>query len=284
MTSRVRLATAVSLPVEHDPITLAKSIATLDHLSGGRVTLGVGFSWNTDEMADHNVPPGRRRTMLREYIEAMRELWTRMRPPTRRVRRLRTGLGVAETGPVTCPGVGRGSGQREELQVDFPERRRLDHHSARPRPRRAHQAVPRDLGLGGRPGAPEIVALDFKPVPESLPTGNSWGVTEVLFGLPDRSADDVAAYVERLSGKAGGALVPCRRDAEVPARSVSGTLRSPRGLQASSGSPGQLLAPTVSYRFFHPGGLEGLLLLGSGRSGRTRHDGAGGPIVLPRER
>jgi probable F420-dependent oxidoreductase len=76
VTSRIRLATAVALPVESDPITLAKTIATLDHLSAGRVTLGAGFGWNTDELADHNVPPGRRRTMLREYLEAMRALWT----------------------------------------------------------------------------------------------------------------------------------------------------------------------------------------------------------------
>ncbi len=76
VTTKVRLSTAVALPVEHDCITLAKSIATLDHLSGGRVSLGVGFGWNTDELADHNVPPGRRRTMLREYFEAMRALWT----------------------------------------------------------------------------------------------------------------------------------------------------------------------------------------------------------------
>lgn len=76
VTSRIRLATAVALPVEHDPITLAKSIATLDHLSHGRVSVGVGFGWNTDELVDHGVPPGRRRTMLREYLEAMRALWT----------------------------------------------------------------------------------------------------------------------------------------------------------------------------------------------------------------
>src|SRR5262245_45785514 len=75
-TSRIRLSTAVALPVESDPITLAKQIATLDHLSGGRVTLGAGFGWNTDELADHHVPAGRRRTMLREYVEAMRALWT----------------------------------------------------------------------------------------------------------------------------------------------------------------------------------------------------------------
>ena len=76
VTTRIRLATAVALPVESDPITLAKTIATLDHLSGGRVTLGAGFGWNTDELADHRVDSPRRRTVLREYVEAMRALWT----------------------------------------------------------------------------------------------------------------------------------------------------------------------------------------------------------------
>src|ERR1700759_1505566 len=75
VTSRIELATAVALPVEHDPITLAKTVATLDHLSGGRVTLGCGFGWNTDELADHHVPAAKRRTVLREYLEAMRALW-----------------------------------------------------------------------------------------------------------------------------------------------------------------------------------------------------------------
>src|SRR5215510_779859 len=76
VTSRIRLATAVALPVESDPITLAKTIATLDHLSGGRVTVGAGFGWNTDELADHGVPAKFRYTALREYVEAMRALWT----------------------------------------------------------------------------------------------------------------------------------------------------------------------------------------------------------------
>ena len=76
VTSTIRLATAVALPVEHDPITLAKSVATLDHLSGGRVTIGAGFGWNTDELGDHHVPAGKRRTVLKEYLEAMRALWT----------------------------------------------------------------------------------------------------------------------------------------------------------------------------------------------------------------
>src|SRR3954470_5908714 len=76
VTERIRLSTAVALPVESDPITLAKTIATLDPLSGGRVTIGAGFGWNTDELTDHRVPAGKRRTVLKEYVDAMRALWT----------------------------------------------------------------------------------------------------------------------------------------------------------------------------------------------------------------
>ena len=189
VTSRVRLSTAVALPVEHDPITLAKSIATLDHLSGGRVSLGVGFGWNTDELADHNVPPGRRRTMLREYLEAMRALWTEEEAVLRgRVRQLRTQLGVAEAGAGAHPGAGRRCGHREELQVDRAVGRRLDHHTARLRHRRPGQAAAGHLGRGrARRDAPQIVALDFKPDPDKLARWAELGVTEVLFGLPDKS-------------------------------------------------------------------------------------------------
>src|ERR1044072_582490 len=67
--SRIRLSTAVGLPVESDPIPLAKTIATLDHLSGGRVTIGAGFGSNTDELEDHHVPGARRRTVLREDVD-----------------------------------------------------------------------------------------------------------------------------------------------------------------------------------------------------------------------
>ncbi len=47
------------------------------------------------------------------------------------------------------------------------------------------------------------MALDYKPVPDKLEHWREIGVTEVLFGLPDKPADEVAAYVERLAGKLG---------------------------------------------------------------------------------
>lgn len=75
-TERLVVGTGVSLVAQHDPIVLAKEIASLDMLSGGRFVLGVGFGWNVDEMEHHGVDPGRRRTISREKVLAMKALWT----------------------------------------------------------------------------------------------------------------------------------------------------------------------------------------------------------------
>lgn len=75
-TSTIRLGTSICLVSQHDPIVLAKTVATLDHLSNGRVILGVGFGWNVDEMSHHGVDPDKRRTIGREKCLAMHELWT----------------------------------------------------------------------------------------------------------------------------------------------------------------------------------------------------------------
>ena len=203
VTSRVRLSTAVALPVEHDPITLAKSIATLDHLSGGRVSVGVGFGWNTDELADHNVPPGRRRTMLREYLEAMRALWTQEE--------------ASYDGEFVKfgPSAGRGPSRCSPTSRCW-SARRAPRRTSSGSPGRADGWIttPRDFDIdepvkllqdtwaaAGRDGAPQIVALDFKPDPDKLARWADLGVTEVLFGLPDRDEDEIAGYVERLAGK-----------------------------------------------------------------------------------
>ncbi|MGW6567818.1 LLM class F420-dependent oxidoreductase [Streptomyces sp. NPDC054975] len=75
VTERLGIGTGVTLVTEHDPIALAKQIATLDHLSGGRFTLGVGFGWNKEEAADHGVEWATRRELSRERMALMRALW-----------------------------------------------------------------------------------------------------------------------------------------------------------------------------------------------------------------
>jgi probable F420-dependent oxidoreductase len=77
VTDRLRLGTGVALVAQHDPITLAKTVATLDVVSGGRVILGVGAGWNETEMRDHGVEPGRRWGVLREHVLAIKAIWTR---------------------------------------------------------------------------------------------------------------------------------------------------------------------------------------------------------------
>lgn len=71
----LRLGTGILLSAQRDPIVTAKAAASLDHVSGGRLSLGVGFGWNEDEMNDHGVDYGRRRSHAQEHVEAMRVLW-----------------------------------------------------------------------------------------------------------------------------------------------------------------------------------------------------------------
>ncbi|MFJ4360452.1 TIGR03619 family F420-dependent LLM class oxidoreductase [Streptomyces massasporeus] len=76
VTERLGLGTGITLVAQHDPIALAKQIATLDHLSGGRFTLGLGFGWNVEEAADHGVRWSARRELVRDRMALMRALWS----------------------------------------------------------------------------------------------------------------------------------------------------------------------------------------------------------------
>ncbi|MFE1308950.1 LLM class F420-dependent oxidoreductase [Streptomyces sp. NPDC058755] len=76
VTERLGLGTGITLVAQHDPIGLAKQIVTLDHLSGGRFTLGLGFGWNVEEAADHGVEWRGRRELVRDRMGLMRALWS----------------------------------------------------------------------------------------------------------------------------------------------------------------------------------------------------------------
>jgi probable F420-dependent oxidoreductase len=204
VTSRIKLSTAVALPVESDPITLAKQIATLDHLSGGRVEIGAGFGWNTDELADHQVPAAKRRTVLKEYVEAMRSLWTQdeasydgefvsfgpswaFPKPAHHIPLIIGAGGGPKTfawiaanadGWMTTPTQSDISGQIEALKKAWAD--------------------------GGRAGAPEIrILIAFKPNPEDLMAWAEAGATELIWGVPDKAEAEVLASLDRLAGRLG---------------------------------------------------------------------------------
>jgi probable F420-dependent oxidoreductase len=76
LTSKIRLGTGIGLVAQHDPITFAKQLATLDLLSGGRLVVGIGYGWNQEEMENHGIDFRRRRALVRECMLAMQELWS----------------------------------------------------------------------------------------------------------------------------------------------------------------------------------------------------------------
>jgi probable F420-dependent oxidoreductase len=205
VTSRIRLSTAVALPVESDPITLAKTIATLDHLSGGRVTIGAGFGWNTDELEDHHVPTGKRRTVLREYVEAMRALWTE-EEAAYDGEFVSFGPSWAYPKPVQSHIpliIGAGGGPKTFAWIA----RTADGWMTTPVERDIvgkADALRKAWADAGRDGTPDIrVLIAAKPSPDDLASWAAAGASELIWGVPDKPTDEVISYLDRLAGRLG---------------------------------------------------------------------------------
>jgi len=205
VTQRIGLSTAVALPVESDPITLAKTLATLDHLSGGRVTLGAGFGWNTDELGDHHVPAGKRRTVLKEYLEAMRALWTQEeasydgefvsfgpswaypKPPQGSIPVV---IG-AGGGPKTLAWIARHADgwMTTPVETDIATKA---------------EALRTEWADAGREGAPSIRILVAKrPSEEDFADWAAAGADELIWGVPDAEPDAVLTYLDKLAARVG---------------------------------------------------------------------------------
>ncbi|HYQ63841.1 LLM class F420-dependent oxidoreductase [Actinophytocola sp.] len=202
VTTTIRLGTAVALPVESDPITLAKTIATLDFLSGGRVTLGAGFGWNTDELADHGIPGKFRYTALREYVEAMRALWTED-VASYEGRFVNFGDSWAYPKPVQrhLPVLAGATGTERTLTwiaanadgwLTNPAETELDDQI---------KLLNKHWQAAGRENKPYIVALGGRADPARVEHLASLGVDEVVIGLPDTDEDAVLAFIAKMADR-----------------------------------------------------------------------------------
>lgn len=205
VTERIGLSTAVALPVESDPITLAKAIATLDHLSGGRVSIGAGFGWNTDELADHDVPAAKRRTVLKEYLEAMRALWTQEeaayvgefvsfgpswaypKPPQGRVPVV---IG-AGGGPKTMKWIAANADgwMTTPIETGIADKAAL---------------LRKEWADAGRDGATDVrILVAKKPTEEDYADWAAAEASELIWGVPDAATDVVLGYLDKLAGRLG---------------------------------------------------------------------------------
>ena len=206
VTTRLGVGTGICLVAQHDPIVLAKTIASLDQLSDGRFMFGIGVGWNIEEMVDHGVDPKHRRAVVREKVLTMKALWTedegafhgefvdfepawswpkpvqRPHPPV-----IMGGAG----GPITfrhvieyCDGWMPMHGRRKVLEGIAALRI-------------AAEAAGRDpatieLGVFGVPADPGV-----------LETYREAGVSRCLIGLPSESADSVLPLLDQHSALLG---------------------------------------------------------------------------------
>ena len=204
-TERLLVGTGICLVIERDPIVLAKEVATLDHLSGGRFLFGVGAGWNREEMANHGTDPRTRFALFRERILAMKTIWAedgaefhgehvdfdpidQWPKPVQRPHP-----------PILVGGTGKGVLERVLDYGDgwFPNPRNGD-------PALVEEGI---VELGRRAverGRPVPVSIfGASPRPEDLERYAELGVERCVFSLPAAAREEVLAALDRAA-----ALVP----------------------------------------------------------------------------
>ncbi|MCC7365872.1 MAG: LLM class F420-dependent oxidoreductase [Dehalococcoidia bacterium] len=204
VTKTLLVGTGVCLVVERDPITTAKEVASIDHLSGGRILFGIGGGWNLEEMENHGTKPTLRWKIMRERVLAMKEIWTkdeaeyhgqfvdfdpvwswpkpvqRPHPPV-----LIGGDGprtfdrIIEYGDEWMPINGRGPVPIGERIAEL-------------------QARAKDAGRGPIP----VSLFGAPPNPEVIGSLEEQGVTRAVFVLPPQPAEQVLPRLTRYAGVA----------------------------------------------------------------------------------
>jgi probable F420-dependent oxidoreductase len=202
-TTTLRLGTAVLIMPQRDPIQLAKSLATIDVVSGGRLEVGIGGGWNLEEMRNHGADPSRRFRRMREGAEAMVTIWTQdaaeyhgelidfdpIQAWPKPVQRPHPRIHVGGAGPSALqrvirygdgwiPLTGRGEGDL------------IDHVSEL---RRLAAAAGRD------PDALQVTVCGASRDPVMLDRYMDAGVDRVLFVLPSRGRDEMLSRLDGLT-------------------------------------------------------------------------------------
>ena len=208
VTSRILLGTGVSLVAQHDPVVLAKHVATLDHISAGRFVLGMGFGWNRAEAEDHGIDFADRRAIARDKVLCMQALWdARTETPEFHGRHIDLPPCYAWPKPVQQPRVrtliGGGAGPKlfaaiAEYADGWMPIGGGGLAAALPRLRLTVSQAGRD------PDSLHVVPFGTVPDPGKLEHLASLGVGEVVLRVPSGTADEMRRvlddYVQYLPG------------------------------------------------------------------------------------
>ena len=200
VTEKLRLGTGITLLAQRDPIWTAKEVASLDHISGGRVLFGIGYGWNKEELASHGVAYNERRALLREKMLIMKSLWTEDEASFQG-EHLKLEPSWAWPKPVQKPHppviMGAEAGPRTIADmVEFcdgwmPLATRHDIAGKVEQVRESVAAAGRD------PSTFQIIASNARP--ETLDTLREIGVDGAIFGLPSKGRDDVMSRLDHLT-------------------------------------------------------------------------------------
>ena len=207
VTKTLKLGTGIGLVTERDPILMAKQVASLDFISGGRLLLGVGAGWNAEEMANHGVDYADRWKVLRERVLAMRAIWTEDEaefhgkfvdfeslwsypkpvqaggPPVLFGASSRWAWArIAEYADGWCPIYQNPNRASASGALDYAA---------------GIQATREAWAAAGREGEPDFSIYGVPPRPDQVEALIEMGFNRVIFGLPPADADTVMPLVDR---------------------------------------------------------------------------------------
>jgi probable F420-dependent oxidoreductase len=202
VTTKMRLGTGVCLVAQRDPFVTAKEIATLDHLSGGRFTFGVGFGWNVEEAEDHGVSFPERRAIAREKVLAMQRLWDDDEASfDGRYVRFEKSWAWPKPAQRPRPPVWIGGAGGPKLFADVAEYADgwmpIGGRGVAKSLPALHEACEK---AGRDPGSVAVVPMGSIPDPGKLEYFGSLGIGEVILNLPSAGREDVLKVLDHYVG------------------------------------------------------------------------------------
>ncbi len=204
VTETLKLGTGISLVSQRDPIWTAKEVATLDHLSGGRVLFGIGYGWNKEEMAQHGTAYDDRRALLRENMLLIKALWTQDEASfDGELMSLEPSWAWPKPAQKPHPPIIMGAGAGPKTVADMVEfcdgwLPLATRHDIVDQVARVRKAV---ADAGRDPEAFEITAYSAKV--DSLKVLEKAGVDRAVFTLPPLGPDVVIPRLDKLAAAAG---------------------------------------------------------------------------------
>ncbi len=199
-TSEIRLGTGICLVTEHEPIALAKQIASLDMISGGRFEFGIGAGWLAEEMEPLGVRFADRWKVTEQRIAAMKEMWTQDEAEYHS-----EFVDIPKTYVIPKPTqnphppilIGAGSKWARQRIVDWADGW-LPNITAPGFVERGIQDIQSRASEAGR-DFDEISINVFGAVEDGLAEYERMGVDRCIFRLPDEGADTVVPELDRLA-------------------------------------------------------------------------------------